>query len=132
MSWLVGGFVVGIHGADTWALGLSHHFSKRTEVYAIYTTMDNDDDSSWNLNRGSGSSPSGGAVTGEDVDPPATSVSPAGAVFEGAQRVSLRCDDRGGSGCQGTYYTLDGYNYLGPGGYVLPTEEVGTPSLQWD
>ncbi len=32
-------------GADMWALGLDHHMSKRTTVYAAYATMSNDDNS---------------------------------------------------------------------------------------
>nr|VFJ67869.1 MAG: Outer membrane protein (porin) [Candidatus Kentron sp. FM]VFJ68727.1 MAG: Outer membrane protein (porin) [Candidatus Kentron sp. FM]VFK16504.1 MAG: Outer membrane protein (porin) [Candidatus Kentron sp. FM] len=39
-------------GADTWSIGLDHHFSKRTKVYALYTHMDNDDNANYGLFKG--------------------------------------------------------------------------------
>lgn len=36
-------------GADNWSVGIDHHFSKRTKVYAVYTDMDNDDEGYYNL-----------------------------------------------------------------------------------
>ena len=34
--------VLGNSGADMWALGIDHNFSKRTKVYALYAQMNND------------------------------------------------------------------------------------------
>jgi predicted porin len=36
-------------GADSWAAGIEHLFSKRTKVYAIYTLMDNDQNGNYGL-----------------------------------------------------------------------------------
>ncbi|WP_174257060.1 chitobiase/beta-hexosaminidase C-terminal domain-containing protein [Myxococcus xanthus] len=43
-----------------------------------------------------------------DLTPPTTRATPAGGDFTTAVVVTLACDDRGGSGCAVTYYTLDG------------------------
>ncbi|HOX47508.1 MAG TPA: chitobiase/beta-hexosaminidase C-terminal domain-containing protein [Myxococcota bacterium] len=43
-----------------------------------------------------------------DLTPPVTTASPAGGVFTTPQTVTLTCDDGAGSGCQITYYTVDG------------------------
>jgi predicted porin len=42
-------------GADTWAIGLDHHFSKRTKLYGIYTRMDNDSNANYGLYNGQAS-----------------------------------------------------------------------------
>nr|VFJ50885.1 MAG: Outer membrane protein (porin) [Candidatus Kentron sp. DK] len=39
-------------GADTWAIGIDHNFSKRTKVYAIYTQMNNDTNGNYGLYTG--------------------------------------------------------------------------------
>nr|VFK14681.1 MAG: Outer membrane protein (porin) [Candidatus Kentron sp. FM] len=36
-------------GADNLSIGIEHHFSKRTRVYAIYTHMDNDEHANYGL-----------------------------------------------------------------------------------
>ena len=54
-------------GSDMLALGLDHSFSKRTKVYAIYATMDNDSGAAYGLNGGDGLGAAGG-VQGRDVD----------------------------------------------------------------
>ncbi|OJT21916.1 hypothetical protein BO221_24495 [Archangium sp. Cb G35] len=44
-----------------------------------------------------------------DTVPPTTSASPVGGTYDSAQTITLACsDDAGGSGCEATYYTLDG------------------------
>jgi hypothetical protein len=44
-----------------------------------------------------------------DATAPVTTVSPAGGSFNAAQPVTLTCtDNEGGTGCDGTFYTLDG------------------------
>ena len=56
-------------GADMWTVGLDHAMSKRTTVYAAYSTTDNNDDSArttWASSSGHGATAS--AVTGEDAD----------------------------------------------------------------
>ena len=59
-------------GADMWSVGLDHKFSKRTTVYAMYSTMSNDDRSngtSWSVNSAEGQAGSNGAGTSfEDAD----------------------------------------------------------------
>lgn len=47
-------------------------------------------------------------VTEGDNSAPATTASPAGNTFNTTQAVTLTCDDGSGSGCDKTYYTLDG------------------------
>lgn len=50
-------------GADMWAVGLDHSLSKRTKVYAVYASTDNDDDSrstSWKNTGGEGDAPLAG------------------------------------------------------------------------
>ena len=61
-------------GADYFAVGLYHHFSKRTEVYALYTRINNDTNGEYGLSSGNASSASVGetnnaspANNGEDV-----------------------------------------------------------------
>jgi len=56
-------------GADMWTIGLDHAMSKRTTVYALYTSLENDDDSSrvsWGAGNGHGGTAA--AATGEDAD----------------------------------------------------------------
>ena len=54
------------------------------------------------------------------IDPsaPVTSVNPVGGTYAAAQNVALTCSDTGGSGCAGTWYSLDGtppsIAYAGP------------------
>jgi hypothetical protein len=43
-----------------------------------------------------------------DTTLPATSASPAGGTYSSAQSVTLTCNDGSGSGCDKTYYTIDG------------------------
>jgi photosystem II stability/assembly factor-like uncharacterized protein len=43
-----------------------------------------------------------------DGDPPLTSATPPGGLYNAAQEVVLACDDGNGSGCTATYFTLDG------------------------
>ncbi|WP_158079893.1 chitobiase/beta-hexosaminidase C-terminal domain-containing protein [Archangium sp. Cb G35] len=43
-----------------------------------------------------------------DPDAPTTSVNPAGGTYYARQDITLTCADTDGSGCAGTYYTLDG------------------------
>ena len=50
----------------------------------------------------------GGGGDPADTLAPVTLASPAGGTYQGAQSVSLTCDDGAGSGCQATHYTLDG------------------------
>lgn len=45
-------------GAKQWSLGLDHNFSKRTKIYALYTSLKNDDNANYTLG-----SASTGAVT---------------------------------------------------------------------
>ncbi|NMO15010.1 chitobiase/beta-hexosaminidase C-terminal domain-containing protein [Pyxidicoccus fallax] len=45
---------------------------------------------------------------GKDTTAPVTRATPAGGNFTRAVPVALACDDAGGSGCEATYYTLDG------------------------
>ncbi len=53
--------------------------------------------------------PEGQAVYHVDIEPPKTTAEPGTRVFFGdALTVRLFCDDQGGSGCAGTFYTLDG------------------------
>lgn len=58
-------------GADNWTIGLDHAFSKRTSVYALYTSMDNDRGGFYGVNAGndvaSGAVYAPGAA-GKDVD----------------------------------------------------------------
>ncbi|WP_163864858.1 chitobiase/beta-hexosaminidase C-terminal domain-containing protein [Myxococcus eversor] len=44
----------------------------------------------------------------KDTTAPTTAVSPAGGLFNAPATVTLTCDDGTGSGCEATYYTLDG------------------------
>jgi predicted porin len=46
-------------GADQWTIGIDHNFSKRTSVYALYSKMNNDTNSSYGLGQGG----AGGAFT---------------------------------------------------------------------
>ena len=65
-------------GADTWAIGIDHNFSKRTKVYAIYTHMDNDAGAGYGFytaqnNADSGTGPGANGfydsdTTGRDLD----------------------------------------------------------------
>ncbi len=55
-------------GADMWALGIDHAMSKRTTVYAIYASTDNDDGSARTSWRGGNSSNSGVGTGGEKAD----------------------------------------------------------------
>ncbi|MBI5184186.1 MAG: chitobiase/beta-hexosaminidase C-terminal domain-containing protein [Nitrospinae bacterium] len=48
------------------------------------------------------------AVVLPDTTPPATTASPPGGILHGPQTITLACDDGTGSGCNDTYYTLDG------------------------
>jgi hypothetical protein len=50
----------------------------------------------------------GGGGDPADTLAPVTLASPLGGTYQGAQSVSLTCDDGQGSGCAGTYYTVDG------------------------
>jgi hypothetical protein len=43
-----------------------------------------------------------------DTTAPVTTASPPGNVYSGPVSVTLSCSDTGGSGCNGTFYTLDG------------------------
>jgi predicted porin len=57
-------------GATMWAIGLDHNFSKRTKIYGVYASMDNDDNATYRLqppNHGlsDGYAP---AAAGDDVD----------------------------------------------------------------
>jgi hypothetical protein len=48
-------------------------------------------------------------VLSSDATAPVTTVSPAGGSYTSAQQVTLTCtDNAGGTGCNGTFYTLDG------------------------
>lgn len=55
--------------ADNWSVGIDHAFSKRTSVYAIYSSMDNAAGASFTLNSGDDVGTSAyGAGLGSDVD----------------------------------------------------------------
>jgi predicted porin len=63
----------GKDGADTWAIGIDHNFSKRTKVYAIYTAMDNDNNGNYGLYTAQNNGDSGNGFyasdsVGNDVD----------------------------------------------------------------
>jgi predicted porin len=61
--------VGGKDGADTWAIGIDHNFSKRTKVYAIYTAMDNDNNGAYGLYTAQNTpANSEGFYTGNDID----------------------------------------------------------------
>jgi hypothetical protein len=62
-----------------------------------------------------------------DANAPTTTVSPAGGTYRTRQTLTLTCADSGTSGCEGTYYTLDGSTpttsstrYTGP--FTLSTD----------
>ncbi len=42
----------GNDGADMWVLGAYHHFSKQTDVYAMYASMNNDNAGNYALGQG--------------------------------------------------------------------------------
>jgi alpha-tubulin suppressor-like RCC1 family protein len=44
----------------------------------------------------------------EETDPPISSASPGGGWYTSTQMVTLSCDDGSGSGCDATYYTING------------------------
>jgi hypothetical protein len=46
-----------------------------------------------------------------DTTSPSTTATPAGGTYSSSISVTLTCDDGGGSGCAGTYYTIDGSNH---------------------
>jgi len=58
-------------GARQWAVGLDHHFSKRTQVFALYTKLTNENDSAFGLTGGSNGGPRGSTA---DSDPSAVSI----------------------------------------------------------
>jgi hypothetical protein len=43
-----------------------------------------------------------------DTTPPTTTANPVGGTYTSSVSVALTCDDHGGSGCDKTYYTIDG------------------------
>ncbi|MFE8602457.1 chitobiase/beta-hexosaminidase C-terminal domain-containing protein [Archangium violaceum] len=43
-----------------------------------------------------------------DTDAPTTTATPAGGTYRTRQNITLACSDTGASGCEATYYTLDG------------------------
>ena len=45
-----------------------------------------------------------------NTTPPVTTADPPGGIYNSAQCVSLTCTDLSGSGCDKTYYTIDGSN----------------------
>jgi hypothetical protein len=55
-----------------------------------------------------GNSASGSEVYVIDTRKPSTSASPRGGDVSGPVSVTLTCDDAGGTGCDGTWYTVDG------------------------
>jgi len=58
-------------GAKEWSLGIDHHFSKRTTIYALYTKLNNDTNGLYGLKGGS----NGGVAPGSaNSDPSAWSV----------------------------------------------------------
>ncbi len=55
-------------GADMWALGIDHAMSKRTTVYAIYASTDNDSGSARTSWSGGNSGAAGAGAAGENAD----------------------------------------------------------------
>lgn len=53
-------------GANYWAVGLSHHFSKRTELYGLYTQLSNDTNSTYGLGNTGSSNATGAVGAGQD------------------------------------------------------------------
>lgn len=53
-------------GADYWAIGLDHNMSKRTKVYALYTTVNNDASGTYGLGTTGSSNATGPVAAGED------------------------------------------------------------------
>jgi predicted porin len=59
----------GDDGADFWAIGFDHNFSKRTTLYALYTMVDNDDAGTYRANSGQAvSNGYTGSADDEDID----------------------------------------------------------------
>lgn len=55
-------------GADFFAIGLSHNFSKRTEVYTLYARTSNDDDGRYGIGQTGSSGATRAISPGDDVD----------------------------------------------------------------
>lgn len=53
-------------GADYWAVGVDHHFSKRTLVYGLYTRVNNDSNGTYGLGTTGSSNATGAVAPGED------------------------------------------------------------------
>lgn len=51
-------------GAKQWSLGLSHHLSKRSELYAVYTKLDNDTNAGYDLGVTGSSGATGNGLSG--------------------------------------------------------------------
>lgn len=56
------------NGADMWALGIDHDFSKRTKVYAMYAAINNDNGGRYGLNSGNDVAGQYRPAAGDDAD----------------------------------------------------------------